>query len=55
MFKVSPPGNAEERVRVSEYPMDYLGKYLRVEYAIITADGIPFHGVATDWRDKEDE
>lgn len=54
-FKVSPPGTFEERQRVYDEAEKYVFKTLRVEYSILTADGIPFHGVATEWRNKEAE
>lgn len=51
-FKVSPPGTLPERLKVYDNYEFYIGKTLRIEYSVLTADGIPFHGVATEWRDK---
>lgn len=49
LFSVSAPGNMEEKREVLINKQDYIGRKIRVEYAYITKDGIPFHPVATNW------
>lgn len=55
IFKVSAPGNISQKRHVLEHLEDYVGMHVRVEYAGHTVDGIPFHPVATMWRNKDDE
>ncbi len=51
-FKVSAPGNMSEKAEALANKHDYIGKFrLTVEYAELTADGIPFHCSATGWRE----
>lgn len=47
-FKVNPPGTMEDRFDVANLPTDYIGRMVRVEFANLTKDGIPFHPVATE-------
>ena len=50
-FWVSAPGTMVEKRRVMERASDYLGAYVKIEYADTTRDGVPFHPVATHWVD----
>ncbi len=50
-FKVNAPGGYEEKRKVLMEKHRYIGKYVTVEYANLTADGIPFHPVALRWRE----
>jgi len=52
-FKVSAPGSFEERRYIYENKVVYIGKFVTVEFAYLTADKIPFHPVAIAWRDYE--
>lgn len=55
IFTVSAPGNWAEKKHVLDHIEDYIGRDVRVEYANLTNDGIPFHPIATMWRKKDDE
>lgn len=51
-FDMSAPGSVEEKTEVlKNFEEKYKGKDLTIEYAMLTADGIPFHAVATRWRE----
>ncbi len=50
-FKTSAPGNFAEKEEVLRNKDNYIGRMLTVEYAELTADGIPFHCSATGWKD----
>jgi ATP-dependent DNA ligase len=50
MFKATAPGTHEEKIHVGSNPADYIGRSVTVEYAYLTADGIPFHPIAKAWR-----
>lgn len=50
-FDISAPGSVAQRTEVLENFEKYRGKQLTIEYAMLTNDGIPFHAVATRWRD----
>lgn len=50
-FNSSPPGNHRQRDIVLFNPEKYIGRRVTFEYREITDDGIPFHAVATAWRD----
>lgn len=50
-FGVSAPGSIDEKKRVLAEKEKYRGRYLTVEYAFLTADGIPFHPNAVRWRE----
>lgn len=54
-FNVTAPGSIEEKYYVYEFRNDFIGKTVRVEYAFMTNDGVPFHPVATMWRNKHEE
>jgi ATP-dependent DNA ligase len=49
-FRVTAPGTHEEKENVWNNREVFLGKYLTVEYAYLTKDGLPFHPVAKCWR-----
>ncbi len=51
-FRVSAPGNHHEKKLPLLNKDAYLNHYVRVEYANLTKDGVPFHPVATMFRDK---
>ena len=51
-FNVSAPGNMDDRYAVMRNKDKYLGRYVKIEYREMTADGIPFHAVATNGLDK---
>lgn len=55
IFGCSAPGTMEEKCKVWINQHLYLDKYVRVEYANLTAEGKPFHPIATMWRDKSAE
>jgi ATP-dependent DNA ligase len=55
LFSVSAPGTVQEKMDVLENRKQYIGRTVTVEYAELTAIGIPFHPVATMWRDKDGE
>lgn len=50
-FRTSAPGNKKEKLEVLVNKHKYIGRMLTVEYAELTADGIPFHCSATGWRE----
>lgn len=54
-FNVSAPGNFTQKRWAYTNKDAFIGKTVRVEYANLTKDGIPFHPVATEWRNKHDE
>lgn len=54
-FRVSAPGDMYEKQMPIDDPLYYLGRTVRVEYSQVTKDGIPFHPIATEWRDKAGE
>lgn len=54
-FRVSAPGTMNEKRHVLNNRDAYIFKTVRVEYAQLTKDGIPFHPVATNWRNKNAE
>ncbi len=47
IFTVSAPGTVEEKTEA--LTMGLVGKFVRVEYACLTKDGVPFHPVATNY------
>lgn len=49
-FRVSAPGDIETKRNVLYSADEYIGKYVTVEYSMLTKDGIPFHPVAIRWR-----
>lgn len=52
VFRVSAPGNMFEKANIFIWKEDYIGKYVTVEYANMTKDGIPFHPIAKNFRDE---
>lgn len=54
-FRVSAPGSIEEKRYVLENKDYYIFRTIRVEYAQLTKDGVPFHPVAINWRNPKDE
>jgi len=51
VFGVSAPGDVPAKHEVWTNQERYLGKMLTVEYAFLTADGIPFQPTAVRWRE----
>lgn len=51
VFKVSAPGTVGEKMTVIENPDEYVGRMVNVQYSMLTNDGVPFHPVATGYRD----
>jgi ATP-dependent DNA ligase len=49
-FNVTAPGSVEEKRHVHDNPEHYIGQLLKVKYANLTADGIPFHPTAVAFR-----
>ena len=49
-FRVSAPGDVSEKTQALREIKTNIGRLVTVEYAELTADGIPFHAVATRWR-----
>ena len=49
------PGTMEEKHKTMKQKNKYLGRTVQLKYAGVTKDGIPFHPVATMWRNKKDE
>ena len=54
-FSVTAPGAVFEKEYVLKNARAFIGKQVTVEYAMLTEDGKPFHPVATQWRNKNDE
>jgi len=54
-FRVSAPGSIDEKRYVLDNKDFYIFRQVRVEYAQLTKDGIPFHPVAINWRNPKDE
>lgn len=54
-FTVTSPGTFAQKTLVAQHPKKYINKKINVKYAYLTADGIPFHPVATMWRDPDSE
>lgn len=54
-FKTPAPGDRSEKSRVLRNSSKYIGMKIQVKFANYTRDGIPFHPIATFWRDKESE
>lgn len=51
-FDISAPGSVPEKTEVlHNFETKYKGREVTIEYAMLTADGIPFHAVATRWRE----
>lgn len=54
-FTATAPGNLSEKAEVLRNKAEYIGREVRVKYANLTEDGVPFHPVADTWRDKKGE
>ena len=50
-FRVSAPGTIEQKREILLSKVNYIGRRVTVEYANITADGVPFHPVAINFRE----
>lgn len=50
-FKTSAPGNFDQKKFVLAHRDQFVGRMVTVEYANLTQDGIPFHAVATRWKE----
>jgi len=48
-FRVVAPGTHAMRLDVLKRKEEFIGKTVEVQYACLTADGIPFHPVALRW------
>lgn len=54
-FRVSAPGTMPEKYKVMINKELWIGRKVNVEWAELTDEGLPFHPIATMWRDKEAE
>jgi ATP-dependent DNA ligase len=54
-FRVTAPGDFAEKEYVLINKLNYIGKFVNVQYAELTENGKPFHPIATMWRNKGDE
>jgi ATP-dependent DNA ligase len=50
-FKTSAPGTMQDKTEILKNKHKYIGRRVTVEYPETTADGIPFHAVATGFRE----
>jgi len=53
IFKVVAPGTMEQKHEIYNNAALYIGKYVTVEFAEFTQDGLPFHPVAIGFRESE--
>lgn len=51
-FKTLAPGNHDQKRNILLEKEKYIGRHVTVEYANLTTDGIPFHGVATRFKEE---
>jgi DNA ligase-1 len=49
---ISAPGSVAQKTEVLQNIASYIGKRLTIEYAMLTADKVPFHAVATRWHEE---
>jgi len=49
-FKAIAPGTHEDRNYVLKHKEQFIGKFVTIEFANLTADGVPFHPIAKSWR-----
>jgi DNA ligase-1 len=49
-FRVTAPGTVPEKTEIWTNKMNYIGRFVNVEYFDLTNDGIPFHPVAKYFR-----
>lgn len=54
-FTVSAPGTVNIKKAILRDKEKWIGKWVSVQFAELTKDGIPFHPVATMFRNKEEE
>jgi len=54
-FSVTAPGTVQEKEDILDNADDYLGKYVQIQYSGLTKAGVPFHPVATFFRNKGEE
>lgn len=50
-FDISAPGDLAQKTRTLNHSDQFIGKRLTIEFAGLTADQVPFHAVATRWRE----
>ena len=50
-FKVTAPGNMQQKREIFVNSPAYIGREVIVEYAELTKDGVPFHCVATGFKE----
>lgn len=52
-FDISAPGSVAEKTEVlANFDTKYKNRRLTIEYAMLTADGVPFHAVAIRWHEE---
>ena len=54
-FRVTAPGTMEDKIEVLDNAEFYIGEWVKVEYAQLTKDGVPFHPVAIMFRNTKEE
>jgi hypothetical protein len=54
-FLVSCHGDMSYKTHVMENKDHFIGKHIRIEFESYTKDKIPFHPIASEWREKYDE
>jgi len=54
-FRVTAPGDFEEKLYALDEKAQFIGKFVNVKYANLTDTGKPFHPIATMWRNKDEE
>ena len=54
-FSVSAPGSIMEKKGVLAQKESFIGRWVNVQYAELTKDGVPFHPVAVMYRNKHEE
>ncbi len=54
-FSATAPGTMAEKQKVMDNKLEYIGRKIQLKYANLTEDGVPFHPIATIWRNKASE
>jgi DNA ligase 1 len=54
-FRVTAPGTIADKTEILDDAEFYIGSMINVEYFDLTKDGIPFHPVATEFRNPLEE
>ena len=54
-FDATAPGSMDEKHETWRNRDEFIGLTVNVKFANYTIDGVPFHPIATGWRDKDDE